>query len=75
MIKKALSFMKAALSEENGVGSIRRVLVAAAVAGCLAFCAYDVVAHKGLRNESIGLATAVLYAAVGLFGVTRLTDK
>ena len=69
-IARVVGWIARANSEQDGVPSFRRYNASAVVAAVLLFCAYDVAAHKGLRSESITLATAALTGTLALLGAT-----
>jgi hypothetical protein len=79
MIKRILDklphFLREAHSEENGLASSRRLQMSAVVSAAILFVAYDVVAHRGLRAESIDL-TKFIAALVGAYvGITRIAGN
>jgi hypothetical protein len=62
------------LSEGDGTPSVKRVLFALSVAGCLSFTAGHIVAHRGLDSAAIDLAKTTLLTTGTAYGVGRITE-
>ena len=74
-IARTPAFIRAAHLEENGAPSSRRVQVSAAIGVALLIIIFDVVAHRGLRTESIDLTKFVIEMVLLYVGVTRVANR
>jgi hypothetical protein len=70
-MKPVLRFLREACSEQDGLGSMKRLLFAAAIVFGLGLLTYDVIGHKGFRSESISVLTIIVGSTAAAYGVTQ----
>ena len=71
MMRKAITFIRQALSEQDGLASTKRLLFALAIFAGTALLTFDVIKHGGFRSESISVLTIIVGATSAAYGVTQ----
>ena len=69
VIHKLPAFIRQALSEQDGIASSKRIAYVAVIFSGLALFTFDVLAHRGLRSESISLFGLLLGSATAGSGI------